>query len=286
MTSEEHIKKSQKVEDGAIDWKLYAEEIEQRLETKTPEEKRADLQRVVEQLCLKRLLQPGEVQWAARTCAPCPSIPKPAVILQLRPWVEEARIKQLTADKTLGLSTTLSNELRQLNQHAGGRVQQLCLHGFFQRALGSNTIRCTSFGHNDDHPKHNSHTVVELDRRLEAAVAAGTAEPRLCAPLRQRMDLPDPSVPLAAGRLPPPPPPAATSRPAAAAAAVNTVPSSSDGQPRVSLSPSSVSATLASVRDAIAATGIIFLPPTSSWQQSATANCTGAPASSDVNTWR
>lgn len=40
MTSEEHIKKSQKVEDGAIDWKLYAEEIEQRLETKSSEEKK------------------------------------------------------------------------------------------------------------------------------------------------------------------------------------------------------------------------------------------------------
>lgn len=40
VTSEEHIKKSQKVEDGAIDWKLYAEEIEQRLETKSSEEKK------------------------------------------------------------------------------------------------------------------------------------------------------------------------------------------------------------------------------------------------------
>jgi hypothetical protein len=41
---EEHTKKSQKVEDGELDWKLYAEEIEQRLETTSPEQKNGEVE--------------------------------------------------------------------------------------------------------------------------------------------------------------------------------------------------------------------------------------------------
>jgi hypothetical protein len=171
------------------------------------------------------------------------------------------------------LMSTLENEQWRLNEHRAGLVQ-MCRFGFFQRALGPNTVVCKS--HRDEHPSHDAHLVAELDRRLLAAVAAGTAEPRLCAPLRQRMELPDPSAPLATGRLPPPP--AATSRPAAAAAAANVVPSSSDGQPRAPLMPSD----LASLYSAIAAAGVIVPPPTSSWQQSGAASCIGA-AASNVN---
>ncbi len=50
LTLEEQTKKSQKVEDGAIDWKLYAEEIEQRLATTSPEQKRVEAEKTEWQL--------------------------------------------------------------------------------------------------------------------------------------------------------------------------------------------------------------------------------------------